>query len=209
MTVFGPLVTGLDVRHAVLDTIRWWSPTYLAEVGRRAGLGDCALDAFRSYSTPGDLEQLSSMLTPGCSVIDTGFLEQPEETEDGLVLVHGVEVTVFVSADDVDTTNDLSSLYFGAVAWLLVQQKDLGRLNADGDVFTRGAVRSTRLVDADPPDFDTDSTYGGRTGLFAVTVEDAMDPHAGPRVPAVDPCEEPADEPLAEEFVVIEHQLDD
>lgn len=202
---FGPLVTGRDVRHAVLDTIRWWSPTYLSEVGRRAGLGDCALDEFNFFATPADVDQVTALRPPGCSVVETGLLEEPERTEDGLSFLFGVEVTTFVSAKDIDATNDLSSLYHAAVVWLLVQQPTLGRI-VDGELVP-GAVRSTRFLDASPPDVTATATFGGRTALFAVEVDVALDPLAGPRARMENPCIEPDDDPLAEDFTVIEHPL--
>ena len=170
--LFGPLVSGREVRAAVEQTVKTWVRDYLGEVARTSGRGSEDLRPFRSYVSALDLDKFSSDQLPACVIVAPGLLTEPELRKDAYNAVWGVGVGVVVAGQDRENTFELVELYTAAVRALLVHHPSLGgfaegldwvgerydELSSD-DIRTIGAGTVQLAVDVT----GAQSRFGGNT----------------------------------------------
>jgi hypothetical protein len=123
--VFGRIIGADDVREALVDHIKTWSPTYLAEVSRQAGLPAGTLPTFRQYQEMVDFAELGEHQSPACVVTPSGMDDAEEYADgDGGYLDGRWTATayVFVVGTDHDTVARLVARYCKALRALLRQQ---------------------------------------------------------------------------------------
>jgi hypothetical protein len=178
MTIYGPIVTGQDVRDAAEATIKLWLPAYLAEVGRQKAL-DSPLPLFRSYnpaltfSDRAEYEQL-----PQCIIVAPGLAAPPRRDGRAYEATWAVGVGIVAMADTWEHTLVLGELYAAVVRSIMVQHRSLG-----------GVATNTVWTDEkyDQIEGDNESELVGAIVNFDVTVENVVDSGAGPTSPPEQP----------------------
>lgn len=186
MSIFGNIRTPDEVEQAVLNTVREWGSTYLAEVERQKGLTAGDLPRFKSYTPasefnglPGD-EQLPMVIA-----IAPGLSDQPRK--DGRRKHRAtwqVAVVVLVSVRRTPRTNprQIAGLYGGALRALLIQRASL-----------EGFAAGTEWVDELYQDIPTEDArgLGAVRVVIDVEVDNVVSGNAGPAQPS------PEADPLA------------
>lgn len=143
MNIYGAVVTAGDVRTAVVDTMKAWTPAYIGEVSKQSGrerCGDDALPPFRSFGTASSFATFPEDQLPGLVVVVPGLAATPIRQADGMYLVEwSVGLGVVVSGRDRDSTDELVRLYAAVARMTAVQQPTMG-----GFAHERaGSTRST------------------------------------------------------------------
>lgn len=191
-TVFGPIVTGADVRVAVRETVRLWSRDYLSEIARHSGRATGDLPSFRTYASALDMEKFAEDQLPACIIVAPGLLDAPERKSKQYRAQWGVGVGVVVSGQDRDNTFELCELYTAAVRALIVQHPSLGD-------FAEGVSWVGERYD----ELGTDDlrTIAAGTVQLSVDVANVVDPTTGLTAPQ-DPTGDPGDWGVVQEVVI-------
>lgn len=170
--VFGPIITGKDVREAVVVMIKRWEPTYRALINDRY---DKALPAFRSYVAAVDLDKMVEDQVPSCVVVAPGLMDVPERhARDGYVARWAVGVGVVVSGLSRENTLELAELYAAIVRSIILQQYD-----------ESGIINATYWVGERYDELDTTNARTLAAGVvqFGMDVESVVNPIFGPATP--------------------------
>jgi hypothetical protein len=191
--VFGQIITGDDVRNAVITTLRRWVPTYLAAMARRTGRSGKDLPEFKSFATIFDINKYAEDIIPACVIVAPGIIETPIREKGGYKARWGVGIGAVVAGQDRDNTYQLATLYTAVVRTICVQKQSLGGF-ADGIVWV-----SERYDNLNTDDL---RTIAAGTIQLGVDVVGAVDPTAGPKVPAVDLDVPIGDWPTVEQVLI-------
>lgn len=199
MSIFGNILTNDEVEQAVLDTIKEWDSTYLAEIERQKGYSAGDLPRPKSYvvasefdGLPGD-EQLPMVI-----VIAPGLQDPP--AKDGRQRHRAewqiaVVVLVSVRRNPTNTPRKIAGLYGAAVRSLLVQRRSL-----------EGRASGTRWIDETYQDVSTEDSrsLGACRVVFGVEFDDVVTGDSGPNSPApqLDPLAPYPDPPTVEETTI-------
>ena len=188
MSVYGPVITGGDVRQAVQTTIETWIDAYLAEVAVQHGRNRGDLPSFNSItSSPRGVNTWPEDQLPACVIVCPGLAKDPREMGNGDYTGEwSVGVGVVCSGMDQETTNELVELYCAAVRGALLQHQSLG-----------GFASDTRWVDEmyNELTFDSSRTLAGGIVNIGVSVDAVLNSHSGLRNPPVDPNVDPGELP--------------
>lgn len=173
---FGPLISGVDVQDAMMEHMRLWMPTYLAELNRR---NDLDMPSPRLISPGGSsLDAFSTDSLPAIVVMVPVLLERPRR--DGFIYSArwACAVGAVVSAKDKASTDRLSGHYVTAMRASVLQHQSLG-----------GFAESTSWEDEGYAELsfpDTETITAGRV-VFGVSVSSVMKVTNGPAVPTTEP----------------------
>jgi hypothetical protein len=115
MSIYGPIITGRDVRLAMTETIRAYAPAYLGEVAAGSGESRGDLPPFRSYTSATEVDGWPEDQLPGCIVVAPGLLSTPQRDGNMYRAEWSVGVAMIVSGRDRSSTTDLVELYAAAV----------------------------------------------------------------------------------------------
>lgn len=182
--IFGPIVTGKQVRTAMRTHLQNWMYTYLAEVGREDGRPGEALPRPRSWVSALDLVdgKFTEDQMPACVIVAPGMLEEPMKKGGLYICTWAVSVGFVVSGQDRENTFDLSELYAAAGRAAVLQHSSLGG-------FATGTDWIGERYDDIPNEMQR--TLAAGTVQFAVEVQGALMPGEGPDAPLVDPATDP------------------
>lgn len=182
--VFGPIVTGKQVRTAMRNHLRTWMPTYLPEIGREDGRSGDALPQFRSWVSALDLPEgkFTEDQMPSCVIVAPGMTEEPVKQGQIFICRWAVSVGVCVSGQDRENTFDLSELYAAAVRAAVLQHSSLGG-------FASGIDWLGERYDDIPNSMLR--TLAAGTVQFSVEVQGALMPGEGPDSPLAQPIPDP------------------
>lgn len=190
MNQFGQIIDGSYVEQAVIDLLKVWSPSYLAEVARQRSLA--SLPNIRTYTVTSQFEKWPEDQLPTVLVISTGLAEPPKQRGDGKIDVCFLTgLAVIVSADTPENTNKIAKAYTAAIRAALAQHKSLGGK-------TDGLTWLDEKYDDLPP--EQTRTIGAGQLVFEVDVKNVTDASAGPLSPTI---EDPGDWPQ-----VLTHHID-
>jgi hypothetical protein len=182
--LFGPIVTGKNVRTAMLDTVRRWFPTYVAELSRLDERAAEALPLFRSYASALDMPdgRFVEEQMPSCVVVAPGLITEPERHGGFYVATWAVSVGAVISGQNKENTFDLAELYAATIRAIVVQNGSLG-----------GFATATDWLGERYDDIPNEMsrTLAAGTVQFAVEVQRAINPKAGPDEPLADPLPDP------------------
>lgn len=182
--IFGPIVTGKQVRRAMRDHLQLWFPTYLAEIARGDGRDASTLPVFRSWVSALDMPdgKFEEHQMPSCVIVAPGLLLEPEKRGGLTIATWAVSVGCVVSGQDRENTFDLAELYAGAVRAAVVQHQTLG-----------GFATATDWLGERYDDIPNDMlrTLAAGSVQFAVEVQGAVMPGEGPDAPLLDPIPDP------------------
>ena len=183
--VFGPLVTGADVERAALDTLKLWTPEYLAWVERKTGRTPRSLPAPRSWVTASSAERWVEEQLPSVLLLSTGLAEPPRPDGRGIyTATFALGLAVVVSARDAEAVNELAKLYTATYRKLLLDRSSLGGL-ADGVEWV------DERYDALPGDPKRRRQLASGQVVFRVEVPNVVSAGAGPATPRTDPYPTP------------------
>lgn len=182
--IFGPIVTGKQVRIAMRSHLKKWIPTYLAEVGRGDGRLGAALPVPRSYVSALDLVdgKFTEDQMPSCVIVAPGMIEEPMRRGGLYICVWAVSVGFVVGGQDRENTFDLSELYAAAGRSAVLQHPSLG-----------GFATATDWIGERYDDIPNEMqrTLAAGTVQFGVEVQGALMPGEGPDQPLADPVTDP------------------
>lgn len=187
-TVYGPILSGFEVEHAVAQTVRVWIRDYLAEVERQRQLQPGRLPPLRSVVTSAEEVKYPEDQLPGLIVASPGTQARAGRMEvnaDGYYTGRWpVDATVVISARGNRQAGRLARLYTAAVATLLVQQlpdprwsglRNVRRVELIGETYPQpGAV--------------SDRTQHRGTAQIVVEVEQVRNWAMGPEEPTDPPA---------------------
>lgn len=182
--IFGPIVTGRDVRNAMRDHLKLWLPTYLPEIARASGRSGADLQQPRSWVSALDLPggKFIENQMPSCVIVAPGLVEEPMKRGGLYICRWGVSVGLVVSGQDRENTFDLSELYAASVRAAVLQHASLSG-------FATGTDWLGERYDDIPNDMSR--TLAAGTVQFSVEVQGALMPGEGPDAPLVDPVHDP------------------
>lgn len=182
--LFGPIVTGKQVRNAMISHIRKWFPSYIAEVGRTDGRDGAALPLFRSFPSLLDMPdgRYVEDQMPSCVVVAPGLIELPTKHSGVYKARWAVNVGAVISGQNRENTFDLAELYAAAIRSAVLQHPGLGG-------FAAGTDWLGERYDDIPNDMQR--TLGAGTVQFSVEVQGAVDARQGPVQPLADPIPDP------------------
>jgi hypothetical protein len=188
MNLYGAVITARDVREAVIDNLKDWSPAYIGEVSvqsDRPRCGDGALPPFRSFGTATSFSTFPEDQLPACVVVVPGLAETPVRQGDGTYLAEwSVGIGVVVSGKDRESTDDLVRLYSAAVRMAMIQKPSMG-----------GFAISSRWIDEsyDELAYDDSRTIAAGIVSLGIEVDAVMNAYGGPKTPPEDACVDPGE----------------
>lgn len=186
MSIFGEFITNDEVEQAVLNTVREWASTYLAEVERQKGMTAGDLPRPRSYVVASEFETIpGDEQLPMVIAIAPGLADPPSKNGSKRHrATWQVAVVVLVSVRRTADNNPrkVAGYYGAAVRGLLVQRPGL-----------EGFAEGTTWVDESYQDVNTEDSrsLGAVRVVFDVEVDGVVTGDAGPVAPA------PQGDPLA------------
>lgn len=201
MTTFGRIIGADDVHDALLGHLKAWTPAYVAEAARQAGLDSSDLPDFKDWDVVPDAEALATYRLPSLVVTSQG-MDSVSVDGDGKVSGRWVaELTVYGSARTEHETQTLIARYAKAVRAAVLQHGSLG-----------GFARGTEMVGegyAEPVGSERSDAMllGAASVIVGVWVDAITDVTLGPAEPPVDPGEEPTPDVEAQGAHVIEQSL--
>jgi hypothetical protein len=203
LQTFGRLLDRTEVERAVLDTIRYWEKTYLAEIERQNGMDPHALQLIKNYATRNDWKHFPEDQQPALLAISPGIEGVPFAEGDGAVTARfALGVGLIANGQDEEDTRLLTGLYGTAVLAILLQHQQLGR-GVDDD-YEMGFAETTQWRDLRFNDYPSDQgrTTGSFQAIFVVEVKDVFNTRKGLLVRSADPYEENEPFPTADEVTI-------
>lgn len=182
--LFGPIVTGKNVRSAFKAHLQAWMPSYLAEVSRNDDRAGDALPLFRSYVSRLDMPdgRYVEDQMPSCVIVAPGLVEEPIKKSGMYIARWGVSVGAVISGQNFENTFDLTELYAAAVRAAVVQNPSLGGFATATDWLSE---RYDEIPNA------MERTLGAGSVQFLVEVQGAVNPKDGPDAPLAEPILDP------------------
>lgn len=181
----GPFITGGDIEESIIDTLKQWLPSYIAEGERKGGLTVGKIPAPRGWAITGrDLDKFTSDQLPCVIVMSGGIVVRPlaQGYPGGTAAVWNVDVGAFFSAAWGRLSRQHAQLYVRAIALCLIQ-RPLVNLACSVDFIGE---------DYDEVDYAATRTYSVSVGRFTVEVENMLWRDGGPPpyvAPPVDPTD--------------------
>lgn len=188
LETFGPLTTGADVERWALDTLKTWTPEYLAWAERETGREPRSLQPPRSWVVSSEVERWAEEQLPSVLLLSTGLAEEPTRDGSGNVTApFALGLAVVVSARDRASTDELAKLYTAVFRAILLHHPSLGG-HADAvewmdERYDVLPSRSKRQLAA------------GQV-VLRIVVPNVVRELAGPSAPRDDPYSNYADSPL-------------
>lgn len=198
---FGRIISDDMVEDAVVETLRKWLSTYLAEVEQEAGLerGYYQRPAEGSYHVRNDFDKWPEEMLPAIIVVSTGLADTPAKTGRGIYRASwSIGVAAVVSSTDQVKTRRYAYRMAAAIRELLVNKQSL-------DMALGGSLRGINWLDGrnnELPEPDpAERTLWASRQLFAVEVDQVGSQFAGPIAPEPqpDPVEPYPDVPTVSE----------
>jgi len=179
----GPFVTGADVEQAIMQTLKLWLPSYIAEGERAHGLTPGDIPAPRGWALTGrDLEKYTSDQLPCIVVMAGGIVVKPLATgyPGKVTAVWVCDVGCIFNAAWGRTSREYAQLYVRAISLALVQRPLEGL----------AAVVDITGEQYEEDDFSQTRTYSLAVAQFVIEMEEMMWRSGGPP-PFVDPPTDP------------------
>jgi hypothetical protein len=174
---FGPMIVETDVDDAVINTLRYWFPSYLKQTIRERNL-PLAPPSDESYATVLDDDEFPEQRMPAVLVTTSDTIGSPDVDAAGAYYVtfETVVSTVARGRTPAEARRN-AALFSGTARRILAQQSTLLGF-AGGSRWTAGQLRPVQ-----------DTTGQNRylvagTNTFAVYVDGVVDLSAGPTEPS-------------------------
>lgn len=177
---FGPLVVETDVDLAVIQTLRLWLPTYLAQAERERNLANRTLarPVPQSYTNALEDDEFQDAWMPAIIVTTAQLDGDPELAEGGAYEGNWrVVVSAVTRGRTPGESRAISSLFGGSVRRCLVQQSDLGGFASE--VRPRGGGRVAPVADST----GQDRFLTAAINQFSVYMDNIVQAGVGPFLP--------------------------
>jgi hypothetical protein len=182
---FGPFVVDTDVDVAVVDTLRLWLPTYLAQAERERGLANklLARPVEESYANVLEDDEFADHRLPAI-LVTTANLADTDVGSDGLYSGRfQVNVTAVVRGRTPAEARAVAALFAGCIRRVMLDHPSLGHF--------AGTTRLVGGTTAPVRDVTNAGRYlAGGISVFSVFVDELLQVGAGPQIPA-DPYDDP------------------
>lgn len=181
-TIYGRGVSGGDLEQWVVDVLKRWSGTYLAEVERQHGLASCTYPRVRGWSLGVSFDTWPEDQVPGVLVICPGLVPPPVKGGDGIYRARwNVQIGCCCSARTQLESHTMAQHFVEAHRWIILQRPSL-----------EGYALAVDWLDEsyDPITYDDSRSLYAGYASFAIEVDDVATTRAGP----ITPSEPPADE---------------
>lgn len=168
----GPVVTALEVRKAMQDSLAKWMPSVLRELAQRHGIVHEAAREPRTWTRMADFHRLSADQSPSVIVTSPGIVAPPERDGEGYYLATwAVSVYAHILGASFEETADLVGLYTAAIRIAGIQHS----------LAIEGSRRPRWLLEQYAEISNEDSRVVGAGHVqFTVAVSDAAQDNAGP-----------------------------
>lgn len=195
--IFGPLVTGADVERWALDTLKTYTPDYLAWAERATGRAPRSIAQPRSWVTAADAERWPEEALPCVLLLSPGLADEPtREGRGAYTATFGLGLAVIVQDSTRSKVDELAKLYTAALRTILLQHPSLGG-HADAVEW------ADERYDSVPVEGKRRQLAAGQA-VFRVAVPNVA-ATGGPRAPSADPYTPQPDPPqVATTEVVVE-----
>lgn len=174
-TALGPVLTGLQLRRAILSQLETWMPSYVAElaravdadqppVGRDVPFAEIAVPPREYQRLPDDVIYDLAVDQSPSVIVSIGDIYDWGRDSDGLLsAIAQFSVTVIVRGDTFEQTSDLVALYLAAATLVILQQG--AGLNGAG---------KARVLRQTARELDTDAarSIGGGQVACLVSIKD-------------------------------------
>lgn len=180
MTVFGPILGPGDAEQAMLDHLKKWLSTYLAEVDEQSGLarGYSAIPRHWEVVPALDLSQRPQF--PAVFIVSPGSNEPGAKEGDGTIrMTYELTIAPVVKARDDEATNALLKRYIKAIHTCIMQKRSLGDPNVFGTDYDGTNHISLPVEER--------RTIQGALVRFSVTYSHVANTKMGPAMPILDP----------------------
>lgn len=179
--LYGNTVDVEDIHGRVTAFIAKWSPSYLAEFGRRKGFLN--LPAFQSYTNVDTMDKWPEDALPAVVTFIPGTNGTPEKQGDGSYTAEWpVGIGIVMSSKDREETRKLLTLYMLAIRAMFVQHGSL-------DDFSESTVWEGDSYDDLP--FNASRTIQAGIVSFGIKINNVVESAAGlstlPEDPSIDP----------------------
>jgi hypothetical protein len=126
-TIFGPIVTGVDVENWCLALAKMWMSTYLSEIERNAGIVAGTLQRPRSYARTISFDKWVEDQLPAVMIVSPGIATPPRRFGDGgYMATWMIGLAVLCSAATQEQTHDQARQMVAALRGLFLQKPSLG-----------------------------------------------------------------------------------
>lgn len=161
----------------VIDILKKWMPTYIAELERQIGWSRKPIPSPRSWTTRTRFTHYPEDQLPQCIVVSPGLADPPKKSDGGMFTAEwSVGVGVIVSAKDEASTKALARFYAACVRAIMIQHQSL-------DNKANGVIWYDESYDDIEDEEDTARNLCAGTGYYRVRVEDVVTWPGGPRTP--------------------------
>lgn len=179
MSVFGGLSHAGQLEDDLLDHLKLWLPTYLAECERQF---DTTLPDIRSYSVVSDYDRLPQQALPVLIIESAGTEDEPENDGDRNYWArYEVRITVETAAADPLPTRRQAQTYGLALQALLLQKpavsENVSVIDFGGVSFAAESVEKRWRASS--------------TSTFLIEHRDFLNSNGGPTEPDLNPADWP------------------
>lgn len=206
--LFGLTIDGDDVEAALLEHLKLWMPSYLADavrikdpkgelwpggVGDPLELGEAAVLPVREFTVKHAAEEKwPEEQLPMLLAYSPGMGKPPEYEGDGTMTgFHLINLSAIASGGGTDDTKKLARVYASAAMKAIAQKPDLG-----------GFARNVQWMDSKnmrPPGADRERNIMAVVNVLQIEVPNIFDADAGPDKPLDDPGTSPGERPKVKE----------
>jgi hypothetical protein len=120
--IFGPIVSASEIEEAVIESLKFWYPTYLAEMERRLSLRKGLLVVPQNFTNRNSFDAVEGERTPKVVVIAPGLDEAPTKDSASYSAVWRVGVGLATGAKDEKTCNKYVKAYAAVTRAILIHK---------------------------------------------------------------------------------------
>lgn len=120
--IFGPMLSSSEIEDAVTETLKFWFPTYLAEMERRLRLHRAILTVPQNYTQRNSFDAVEGEKTPKIVVLATGLGAGPLKHAAAYSAMWRVGVGIATGAKDEKTCNRHVKAYAAAARGILIHK---------------------------------------------------------------------------------------
>lgn len=187
MSVFGEMVDRTAVEAAVIEHMKTWLPTYIAEVERQKGWAEQRLQPIVNYTVVATAwERWPEDQFPSLLIMSPGLAEPPKAEGDGRVRAKwacGIAAITEGGGDDPSLdAKETAGAYFAAIRGAMLQHPGLGG-------FANGVTWTDERYDQVPS--ESERSLATAYGMFSIEVPQAVDRLGGVAEPLDNPYQEP------------------
>ena len=179
--IFGPILSASEIEEATIMALKYWYPTYLAEMERRLGLRKGLLLIPQNFTNRNSFDAVEGERTPKVVVIAPGLDAAPTRNATSYRAIWRVGIGVATGAKDEKTCNKYVKAYAAATRAIMAHKS--GTIRTYG-LSTLNEIHWLSEEYLDLSDISNQHRlYKAATLWFSVDVNGVMALRGGPDVP--------------------------